>query len=370
MEQDHHEHVHSPGDLLSELEAADGVHRVADPTDRVRAAYRRAIRAAISSGAVPDGYRLIHTGRDRGDLVIRLVPFAERPPYQKPQRISVPSAADPDHPLVRAIAVQAEHMLISPPLPPRALAIVQALAEECDRRGHRLDVASDRPLGLHMTVQSHAFDLDLYEEQDEVEHVADKEVAATKYAWQRVRPRVVTLPSGRLALRLRDEWHRRIWADRTRWRLEEKLPAVLAEIERRADEGEQRRLSVEQAAVERHRRWTDAMAQAQRRFIDNLNRERLRQQVGDCQLAAAIRVYCDATEQAAVAADPATQLPAVNEWLEWCRAEADRIDPLRHVDRLTLEGPPQVSPADLKQYLPADLSPYDEPHPPDAEDGP
>lgn len=90
---------------------------------------------------------------------------------------------------------------------------------------------------------------------------------------------------------------------------------------------------------------------------------------GEWHLAAAMRVYCDAMEQAAVRADSATQ-PALNEWLEWCRAEADRIDPLRHVDRLTLERPSQISPADLKQYLPADLSPYDEPQLPDAEDAP
>lgn len=360
----------SAGDLLAELEAADGVHLVENPTGRVRAAYRRAIHAAISSGSVPDGYRLTHSGRDRGDLVIRLVPFAERPPYQRRPRIAIPSAADPDHPLVSALTKQADHMPISPSLVPRALAIIQALAEDCDRRGYWLDVATDRELGLRMTAQGHLFDLDLYEEQDEIERVAVEEVAATKYAWQRVRPQVVTLPSGRLALRLRDEWHRRTWADRSRWRLDDKLPAVLAEMERRAAEAEQRRLAGAQAAVERHRRWTNAMAQARHGFIDELNRERLRWQVGEWQLAAAMRAYCDAIDQAAVGADSATQALVLKQWLEWCRAEADRIDPLRHVDQLALERPPQVSLADLRRFLPADLSPYEEPHLPDAEDAP
>ncbi|WP_216363295.1 hypothetical protein, partial [Arthrobacter sp. Hiyo1] len=59
--------------LIAELQVGDGVLTIPDPAPDTRAYYRRAIRRAISDGAVPGGYLLRHTGRDRGDLVIRLI---------------------------------------------------------------------------------------------------------------------------------------------------------------------------------------------------------------------------------------------------------------------------------------------------------
>jgi len=60
-------------DLLERLSSDPVLHLVA-PSMEVRAAYRRPIRRAITSGQVPAGHALRYCGRDRGDLVIRLVP--------------------------------------------------------------------------------------------------------------------------------------------------------------------------------------------------------------------------------------------------------------------------------------------------------
>ena len=62
--------------LIRALEAGSGILRVTDPADRVRRAYRRAIHAARASDAVPQDRRLQLSGRDQGELVIRLVPAA------------------------------------------------------------------------------------------------------------------------------------------------------------------------------------------------------------------------------------------------------------------------------------------------------
>jgi hypothetical protein len=63
-------------DLLRQLDAANGELHVPDPAPTLRAAYRRAIHHALADGVVPDGVVLRHTGRDRGDLTIRLIPAA------------------------------------------------------------------------------------------------------------------------------------------------------------------------------------------------------------------------------------------------------------------------------------------------------
>ena len=63
----------TPTELMDELNSADGEIYIADPSERVRAQYRRAIHGAKELGLVPEGLQLWHTGRDRGDMVIRLL---------------------------------------------------------------------------------------------------------------------------------------------------------------------------------------------------------------------------------------------------------------------------------------------------------
>jgi hypothetical protein len=59
-------------ELVKRLEREGGTVRIVDPDDATRALYRRALHSAKRSGVVPAGHRLLHTGRDRGDLIIRL----------------------------------------------------------------------------------------------------------------------------------------------------------------------------------------------------------------------------------------------------------------------------------------------------------
>lgn len=96
------------GDLLCQLQEAGGVLRVENPDDTVRAAYRRAISAAITSGQLPAGAVLRHTGRDRGDLVIRLTPADDEPRPAKPAPIDVPASLDDPHWVVGQLAERAD----------------------------------------------------------------------------------------------------------------------------------------------------------------------------------------------------------------------------------------------------------------------
>jgi len=58
--------------LIERLQHEGGTVLVESPDEPTRALYRRIIHAAKRHRLVPDGFHLRHTGRDRGDIVIRL----------------------------------------------------------------------------------------------------------------------------------------------------------------------------------------------------------------------------------------------------------------------------------------------------------
>lgn len=65
--------VIDPIDLVSQLlDAPDQSLRIREPDGRTRAGYPRAL-AAVPAELLPAGKRVTHTGRDQGDLVIRLL---------------------------------------------------------------------------------------------------------------------------------------------------------------------------------------------------------------------------------------------------------------------------------------------------------
>jgi hypothetical protein len=84
----------TPSELIGELNFAGGEIYIADPNERVRAQYRRAIHGAKERGLVPEGFQLWHTGRDHGDTVIRLLKRLAQPPrIVQPPRAPAPARA-------------------------------------------------------------------------------------------------------------------------------------------------------------------------------------------------------------------------------------------------------------------------------------
>lgn len=59
-------------ELIKRLQAEGGTLHIPDPDPGTRARYRSALYAAKQPGIVPEGHHLLHTGRDKGDLIIRL----------------------------------------------------------------------------------------------------------------------------------------------------------------------------------------------------------------------------------------------------------------------------------------------------------
>jgi hypothetical protein len=93
----------SPGELRTALDDSEGTVLVRNPSPAAWARLRRAIYALINGNELPNGTRLRHRGRDRGDLEISLVTVDDEPrPKPEPDRIPIPKDLRGCHPIIRA----------------------------------------------------------------------------------------------------------------------------------------------------------------------------------------------------------------------------------------------------------------------------
>jgi hypothetical protein len=132
------------------MQRENGTMRIESPDSGTRARYRRVIHAAKQHGLVPGGHHLRHTGRDAGDIVIRLYTDAY-PDETDWNRIRLNTRRVTTDPELAFSALEADpaNLAVSPELLPRTLQLIRLLAGEADRRGHRLGVtrtAVDRVL--------------------------------------------------------------------------------------------------------------------------------------------------------------------------------------------------------------------------------
>ncbi|GAA2341156.1 hypothetical protein [Dactylosporangium salmoneum] len=362
--------VPSPEAMVERLQR-EGLLRVADPPVSVRAAWRRTIFAAMQRRLVPDGYRLRHRGRDHGDLLIELhaTDPAAAPTPDRPV-VPVPEDLDLAHPLVRALDAKPAVLAVSPESRPRALRLVQALAAAARQRGHTVDLAGGPKPGLRFSAGGFHVPVTVSEEDDTIDYLPDGDELAERkvYAWQRIVPERRQVPSGRLVIEVPDErpflGRRHRWADRQRWRLEDRLGHVLAELEHRAVAQAQAQETARQAALDRRRDWEEAMSAARTAYTDAYYERAAREQVDAWQQAQAARAYAGALTSAIndlpAATASAEAAPPPDEgwsaWIDRILRYADRIDPLRPVPPLP-DPPAQPTPERLKPFLDG-RSPY------------
>lgn len=353
----------TPESLLADLASNEGTLTVPDPRGAIRGAYRSAMSRAVTEGLVPEGYGLRHTGRDRGDLVIRLVRLADEPGRPEPlPSIPVPEDLQVRHDAVAALRDAPQLLQVSDDARERALRITQAIATECDRRGYRFGLRGDGKPSFQLSISQDAFAFSLSEESESREMADPNKLAEAKYAWQRVPSVIRKVPSGRLVLRLGEGYGSVSWADRQRWTLEQKLSAMFQLISDRAAAQAQQRQHKEEERQRRCRAWEQAIPQAKQAYIEQLNRDRLHKQATRSAEAETIRCYCSRLEAAAAECGDTGLGRQVQEWAAWARQEADRIDPLNHPDLLAYWVPEDVGPSDFDKFMPRGLSAW---HPPD-----
>ncbi|MGL5826019.1 MAG: hypothetical protein ACRCYU_14590, partial [Nocardioides sp.] len=247
----------SGSELLEQIQEHGGLVRVEDPPAGLRAAYRRAL-TAIPGGEVPAGKRVTFRGRDRGDLVIELV---DRPTESLPELplVPIPEAPDLGSEVIGHLAARPELMGVFESSRDRALRLVQALVDECVRRGHQVRHRGDEP-GVEIVIAGEAIAVTISEENDKRTRVTEEDVMELKYEWQRARPVTVKDWSGRLTMTLvTGAWSEPSWADRKRWTLDSRLPRLLVRAEQVAAECARARVRAEQERCERQRLWDESL---------------------------------------------------------------------------------------------------------------
>jgi hypothetical protein len=288
--------------LLDLLEKAGGCVQVLDPPEQVRAAWRRLIHEMRAGGHVPCGWHLVHRGRDAGDLVLELRrgthPSKRYQPSSRRQ-IPIPDLLVDPHPVVDRLRDQPNRLPESDENRSRTLLFLQALVNEAGKRG--CEVRSSEKALLTVVDDGQPFDVRVWEE--------------TGARW---RLRLVVTIDG--ADHAASEWK-----DYARKRIEDELPAILADLRRRGRRLHERQEAAARAEQLRIQQERDRAVTAHRDQI-------LRQQVGDWLLAEDIRAYCADLLAAGMAAD--------DPWLTWAHNYADSVDPLAEPPCLPPDPPP------------------------------
>lgn len=221
-------------ELMDELKSADGEIYIADPSERVRAKYRRAIYAAKERRLVPEGFQLWHTGRDHGDMVIRLLKRHAQPPrIVQPPRAPDPVRAPITEKRVKRRTIDLKPALaslkVSKALLPRCRSILQELSDEVMGWGYEVRVGVEKS-SLVIVASCEHLPFRLFEEQDTAPAPPPKRPEPRRYEWQQPPPSTIRVPTGRLALRLEHRYRNRTWADRSRWRLEDRLSVTVPSL--------------------------------------------------------------------------------------------------------------------------------------------
>jgi hypothetical protein len=330
-----------PAALVARVAASGGTLVIADPGPTTRARWLGAIQRAVLAG-----HRLHHTGRRRGDVVITLehaVPGVAQPPAERVGRTIRRAPVGPlprtkPHPLVAelqallpaptdspaAVCARLDPRLppVARPTLPRALRVLQLLFTQAEARGHAV-----RPADRSDQRRAHVFHLVLY-----------------GHAY----PMAVVEYDGVLVLKLDGLFSgRRIWGDGVRTRLEHKIGDVLACLELRAEQAEQRRR--EREALQRvHEQAREAKAAQYRAiFAQQYATTVLSEQVAHWRLARDIRALAAQIQEQS--ASDSTASHDTRAWLAWALAQADRIDPA--AQPLAVPHIPEPTPQDLARYL-------------------
>ncbi|MPZ81984.1 MAG: hypothetical protein GEV28_16965 [Actinophytocola sp.] len=337
---------------------------ISNPDDDEVTEWRKIVDFAKRHRMVPDGKRIEKTRMWDGDLRIALLDgghFNAKPPLDPAQRVDVPDYVDQLHPLLSHLKNSAATLDVSPEQAPRALRIMHTVLTEAERRGYDTGWAEDTSEGVEIRDGNFRLHITMTEERKQRDLLPTPEELANKkiYTWQRIQPETKWVHSGKLKIQLSTSgarWDRPAWwADRKRWRVEDKLSELVAEINRRVQAERDRIVEEERARLQRQRDREAAMANARARFQQDRRIDALNRQLKNWQKAASIRAYCTDVEGARSVEHDTEQADAQARWMEWCRAYADHIDPAKTGTRAPDEIEP--TPSDLKPYM-RRFSPY------------
>lgn len=366
-------------DLMRRLQANAGVLVVKDPEPDLRASYLMTIRRINRRGEVPAGHRVRYSGNNGADLIIRLERTAALVGKDRGPRPPVPMVEGLQqlHEVVAKLAEKDSPLDVSDEARPRAVRILQIIADEIKRRQYLLE---ERPgaSGFRISFYQYSFrgfNFDLWEESESSSGQLEEETSSRKHAGQHTMAEKAPVPTGRLVLRMKG---RSTWADRETRTLVEQLPRVFAALEaqelpereaheraeqKSREEREERHRIQERERTRREEEtrrqralWHIAVAEARTRWLIDFNRARIREQV------LARREACELRRFAADVRIHSAQNTAKDKrqcmiaWADRIDQEADRIDPLADEQSLGFSTPEYIVPEELDAYMPTGMT--------------
>lgn len=359
--------------LVGDVVAAGGKLVLPDDTARGGVDWRQRAYAAQRHGKVPAGKHLTVSLTTAGfEIELR---DGETGNELGADAVPVPAQLRNYHPAVRQFREQTSLQQVSRKALSRACRMMHALAVALEKRGHRVTYRaksgdeqararySGKPASYGrfvVTINGHDLTWLLSENGvglrgpwEERKRQREENRNAFRFdRWDvgRIEPYDKSA-TGQLELSIDNPGPRQTkWGDRKRWRLEDRLPQVMRELEVLAEEAEERRIARERAEEERQRAWELAMVEAKARAIEHQRVELLERRVAAWREAVEIRAYCDAVEarhREAVGTDPEAE-----QWLRFARERADR---LQQVPRIPPE--PELKHDELTPFL-GGWSPY------------
>lgn len=227
-------------ELVSRVQDAGGELRLPDLSDDERAGCDAPSIPLLTGEALPTGKRLQHEGRDKGNLILRLV---DDTPNTKllavePPAIPVVQRLNKPHAIVGRCQKTSTLLNISTEQHHRALLILDAVLKEAERRGFRTELhKSQAAKGLVLSFENDddTFRIQLAELTTRVprEPTAEERRREEVYGWEMASNRYDDVPNGRLELRVGETYNMKRFGDRERWKLESRLPTSSPNSKRR-----------------------------------------------------------------------------------------------------------------------------------------
>ncbi|GFH77445.1 MULTISPECIES: hypothetical protein [Streptomyces diastaticus group] len=329
------------------------------PDDATVTEWRRVIDYAKRHSLIPEGKRIESLRMWNRDLQISLVAgphpnsLRQRPDEAPP--VHVPTQLRSPHPVVAALRDDEGRLVVPAPLRRRSLLLLQGLAAEAVRRGHKVkehEVPSRHRSHVY-TYNGRHYPSSYSRRDGELDLVVDGFIYTVTIQQEfpqstdpeRSKSLVIELGYSQASRQSR-------WADRKRWVLEDILGAVLREIETRAVEDAQRKADEERAKAEREVRWRAAMEKAKELAAQEQYAEVLRAQAGQWQEAASLTAYCNALErrlEEPAAREDDAAVASARGWLAWARRYVQSLDPLTRLPAMPTAREPK--PEELALYL-------------------
>lgn len=343
--------------MMADLADAGGSLEVDNGID-----FKCLVASANRYGKVPDGKILQLRWTASRQAVVELV---DQPAWMTAtlEPIPIPATLAKPHPAIATLKSDFTRLTFRAAVRGRALRLLNAIAHECQRRGHQIqpnpaNQRSREHVGeLIVSIQGHDHYLLLVEQNDRVPHVpTTRELREQeRSSWVRI-PTHDHVPSGRLEVKIHGGFAVRgdTFADTKTLQLEDRLPALIQELELRAAEAERGRLEREAEAARKREQWERVWDQAVLDFTEHHRGKVLADRAERWAKAQQIGAHLDAMRSRIQPLTGEARTDA-EKWLAWATTFAKTLDPLGHP--IVFPSDPTPKPEDLRPFM-RGLSPY------------